>query len=67
MTSVCLNVSLREFRLSIIPKRFMVPKYVDIFHITSGVTIYVTEIKDDKSYCAPVVCDISSYLSFSSC
>ena len=43
-----------------IPKNFEVPQDADYFHITSNNTIYGTEIKEDKDYGVPVICDMSS-------
>ena len=43
-----------------IPKNFEVPQDADYFHITSNNTIYGTEIKEDRDYGVPVVCDMSS-------
>jgi len=43
-----------------IPKNFEVPQDADYFHITSNNTIYGTEIKEDKEYGVPVICDMSS-------
>lgn len=43
-----------------IPKNFDVPQDADYFHITSNNTIYGTEIKEDKEYVVPVICDMSS-------
>ena len=43
-----------------IPKNFTVPQDADYFHITSNNTIYGTEIKEDKDYGVPVICDMSS-------
>lgn len=43
-----------------IPKDFTVPQDADYFHITSNNTIYGTEIKEDKDYGVPVICDMSS-------
>lgn len=43
-----------------IPKNFEVPQDADYFHITSNNTIYGTEIKEDRDYGVPVICDMSS-------
>lgn len=45
---------------SYIPTNFSVPQDADYFHITSNNTIYGTEIKEDKDYGVPVICDMSS-------
>lgn len=43
-----------------IPKNFEVPQDADYLHLTSNNTIYGTEIKEDKNYGIPVICDMSS-------
>lgn len=43
-----------------IPKNFEVPQDADYLHLTSNNTIYGTEIKEDKDYGIPVICDMSS-------
>lgn len=43
-----------------IPKNFEVPQDADYLHLTSNNTIYGTEIKEDKEYGIPVICDMSS-------
>lgn len=57
---VVIVASSEDKNYTYIPKDFSVPQDADYFHITSNNTIYGTEIKEDKDYGVPVICDMSS-------
>lgn len=57
---VVIAASSEDKNYSYIPKDFKIPQDADYLHLTSNNTIYGTEIKVDKEYGVPVICDMSS-------